>query len=128
MGVKYFYKSFYKKNRNIAFGIHFATIIYRCINFSCYMEELNIKPLGDRVVVKSIENPKKTSGGIIIPDSIKEKPQEGIVVAVGPGKKDEPMVLKVGDKVLYSKYGGTELKICDCSYLIMRVSDVYAIV
>lgn len=89
---------------------------------------LNIKPLSDRVVVKPADVEKKTSAGIIIPDNIKEKPQEGTVVAVGPGKKDEPMTLKVGDRVLYSKYGGTEFKEGDITYLIMRESDVYAII
>ncbi|CAI9430049.1 co-chaperonin GroES [Candidatus Ornithobacterium hominis] len=92
------------------------------------MSELNIKPLADRVVVKPLPAETKTASGIIIPDSAKEKPQEGEVVAVGSGKKEEPMTLKVGDKVLYGKYAGTELKLNGEDYLIMRESDVLAVV
>ncbi len=91
-----------------------------------------IKPLEDRVVVKTIEEEEKTAGGIVLPDTAKEKPQEGEVVAVGPGKLGEngdrlPMSVNVGDKVLYAKYGGTEIKIDGQEYLIMRESDVLAI-
>lgn len=94
---------------------------------------MNIKPLQDRVVVKRIEEPQKTKGGIIIPDTAKEKPSEGEVVAVGNGRvtndgKNIPMELKVGDKVLFSKYGGHELKIDGEEYIIMGQDDIYAIV
>lgn len=89
---------------------------------------VNIKPLADRVVVRPAEAEEKTKGGIIIPDSAKEKPQKGTVVAVGGGKKDEPMTVKVGDSVLYGKYAGTELTIDGQDYLIMRESDIFAVV
>lgn len=89
---------------------------------------LHIKPLADRVVIEPAPAETKTASGIIIPDSVKEKPQEGTVVAVGPGKPDEPMTLKEGDKVLYGKYAGTELKLEGNDYLIMRELDVLAIV
>ncbi|MGI9527581.1 MAG: co-chaperone GroES [Weeksellaceae bacterium] len=92
------------------------------------MSNLNIKPLADRVVVEPSPAETKTASGIIIPDSAKEKPQEGTIVAVGNGKKDEPMTVKVGDKVLYGKYAGTELKLDGNDYLIMRESDIFAIV
>ena len=84
------------------------------------MGKINIKPLSDRVVVKPIEVEKKTAAGIILPDANKEKPQEGIVINVGPGKKDEPMTLKENDHILFSKYGGTEYKIGDETFIIMR--------
>jgi chaperonin GroES len=89
---------------------------------------INIKPLADRVVVEPAPAEEKTAGGIIIPDTAKEKPQKGTVVAVGSGKKDEPMTVKVGDKVLYGKYAGTEITIDGKEYLIMRESDIYAII
>lgn len=89
---------------------------------------VNIKPLADRVVVKPAEAEATTKGGIIIPDSAKEKPQRGTVVAVGGGKKDEPMTVKVGDSILYGKYSGTELTIEGEDYLIMRESDIFAVV
>jgi chaperonin GroES len=92
------------------------------------MSEVNIKPLADRVVVMPAEAETKTASGIIIPDTAKEKPQRGTVVAVGNGKKDEPMTLKVGDAVLYGKYSGTEVQIDGKDYLIMRESDIFAIV
>lgn len=88
---------------------------------------LNIKPLADRVVVEAQAAEEKTAGGIIIPDTAKEKPVQGKVVAVGPGKKDEPTTVKVGDTVLYGKYAGTEINIEGKEYLIMRESDLYAI-
>lgn len=91
------------------------------------MAEVNIKPLADRVVVKAAEAETKTAGGIIIPDTAKEKPQRGTIVAVGPGKKDEPLTVKVGDAVLYGKYSGTEINIEGAEYLILRESDIYAI-
>ena len=91
-------------------------------------QKLSIKPLTDRIVVKSEEAETTTKGGIIIPDSAKEKPQRGEVMAVGNGKIDEPMTLKVGDKVLYGKYSGTELNVDGEDLLIMRESDVLAII
>jgi chaperonin GroES len=92
------------------------------------MADVKIKPLADRVVVKAAEAETKTAGGIIIPDSAKEKPQKGTVVAVGPGKKDEPTSVKVGDSVLYGKYSGTEITIEGTEYLIMKESDIFAVV
>ena len=92
------------------------------------MSKLNIKPLADRVVIIPLEAENKTASGIIIPDTAKEKPQKGTVAAVGPGTIDESMTLKVGDTVLYGKYAGTDLKLDGTDYLIMRESDVIAIV
>jgi len=89
---------------------------------------LNIKPLADRVVIEPAAAETKTASGIIIPDNAKEKPQQGKVMAVGKGTKEEPMTVKVGDKVLYGKYSGTELKLEGKDYLIMRESDILAIV
>ncbi|HLO70750.1 MAG TPA: co-chaperone GroES [Flavipsychrobacter sp.] len=89
---------------------------------------VNITPLHDRVIVKAAAAEEKTAGGIIIPDTAKEKPQRGTVVAAGPGKKDEPMTVKSGDTVLYGKYAGTEISIEGVDYLIMRESDILAIV
>ena len=89
---------------------------------------VNIKPLADRVLVAPAEAEQKIAGGIIIPDTAKEKPQKGTVVAVGPGKKDEPMTVKVGDAVLYGKYAGTELSLEGENYLIMKESDILAII
>ena len=89
---------------------------------------LNIKPLADRVLVEPAAAETKTASGLIIPDNAKEKPQKGKVVAVGTGKKDEPLTVKVGDTVLYGKYGGTELKLDGKDYLMMRESDIMAIV
>lgn len=97
------------------------------------MGKLNLKPLADRVIVKPAEAEEKTKGGIILPDTAKEKPIEGTIVAVGPGKVSEegkavkPEV-KVGDKVLYGKYSGTEVTVDGEQYLIMRESDIFAIV
>ena len=91
------------------------------------MDGVKIKPLSDRVIVKPLEMDKKTAGGLLLPDT-KEKPQEGIVINIGNGKKDEPMTVKIGDHVLFSKYGGTEYKVDNETYLIMRESDVYAII
>jgi chaperonin GroES len=90
--------------------------------------KVNIKPLADRVLVSPVEAEQKTAGGIIIPDTAKEKPQKGTIIAVGPGKKDEPMTVKVGDIVLYGKYSGTELQFDGENYLIMKESDIYAII
>lgn len=92
------------------------------------MGKVNIKPLADRVVVEPSPAEEKTSGGIIIPDTAKEKPQKGTVVAVGDGKKDEPLTVKEGDTVLYGKYAGTEITIDGNEYLIMRESDILAII
>jgi chaperonin GroES len=92
------------------------------------MAELNIKPLADRVVVEPAPAETKTASGLIIPDTAQEKPQQGKIVAVGNGKKDEPMTVKVGDMVLYGKFAGTEVKLDGGDYLIMRESDILAIV
>jgi len=92
------------------------------------MADLDIRPLADRVIVEPAAAETKTASGIIIPDTAQEKPQRGTVVAVGQGKKDEPMTVKVGDSVLYGKYGGTEFKYEGGDYLIMRESDIMAIV
>ncbi|WP_395054483.1 co-chaperone GroES [Flavobacterium sp.] len=89
---------------------------------------LNIKPLSDRVIVEPAAAETKTASGIFIPDTAKEKPQKGIVLAVGNGKVDEPMTVKVGDTVLYGKYAGTELKLEGKDYLIMREEDILAII
>lgn len=89
---------------------------------------MNIKPLADRVLVEPAPAEEKTAGGIIIPDTAKEKPQKGTVVAVGTGKKDEPLTVKAGDVVLYGKYAGTELNVEGADYLMMRESDILAIV
>lgn len=89
---------------------------------------LNIKPIGDRVVVEPAPAEEKTASGIYIPDTAKEKPQRGVIVAVGNGKTDEPMTVKVGDEVLYGKYAGTEFTYEGKEYLIMRESDIYAVI
>jgi chaperonin GroES len=92
-----------------------------------------LKPLGDRVVVESIEQAPTSAGGVILPDTAKEKPQEGVIIAVGPGRKTDkgeliPMELKAGDKVIYSKYSGSEIKLDGKEYLIVSEKDVLAIV
>ncbi len=87
---------------------------------------INIKPLADRVLIEPIEAETTTASGIIIPDSAKEKPQKGIVIAVGKGTKDQPMTVKKGDAVLYAKYAGTELNIEGKDYLILRESEILA--
>lgn len=92
------------------------------------MSKLNIQPLADRVIVEAAPAEEKTASGIIIPDTAKEKPQQGTVVAAGNGSKDEPMTVKVGDTVLYGKYSGTEINIEGNDYLIMKEADIYAIV
>jgi chaperonin GroES len=92
------------------------------------MAKLNIKPLADRVIIEAAAAEEKTAGGIIIPDTAKEKPQKGTVLAVGHGTKDEPMTVKEGDIVLYGKYAGTEISVDGGDYLIMRESDIVAIV
>jgi chaperonin GroES len=91
------------------------------------------RPLGDRVVVKRVEEESKTKGGIIIPDTVKEKPQEGEVISVGPGARDEtgkvqPLELKAGDKILFGKWSGTEIKLEGEDLLIMKESDVLGVI
>ena len=94
--------------------------------------KLQLKPLADRVVVKKLDAEEKTAGGIVLPDTAKEKPQQGEVLAVGPGKLDEkgtrqPMEVKVGDKILYAKYSGTEVKLVGVEYLILAERDILAV-
>ena len=96
------------------------------------MASINLRPLADRLIVEPIEQEEKTASGIILPETAKEKPQEGTVLAVGPGRKDEegkpiPMDVKEGDRVLYAKYAGTEVKLEDKKYLILKESDILAI-
>jgi len=93
---------------------------------------LKLKPLGDRVLVEPTEREEMTASGIYVPETAKERPQEGVVVAVGPGRKDDdgkliPMDVKKGDRVLYAKYGGTEVKLEDKKYLILKETDILAI-
>lgn len=92
------------------------------------MSQLTIKPLADRVLVEPAAAETTTSSGIIIPDTAKEKPQRGTIVAVGPGTADNPITVKVGDVVLYGKYAGTELNHDGTDYLIMKESDIFAII
>jgi len=92
------------------------------------MATIKIKPLADRVLIEPSSAEEKTSGGIIIPDTAKEKPQKGTVVAVGPGTTDQKITVKVGNMVLYGKYSGTEINYEGKNYLIMKESDIYAIV
>ena len=89
---------------------------------------INVKPLADRVIIEPAAAEEKTAGGIIIPDTAKEKPKKGKIIAAGNGKKDEPLTVKAGDTVLYGQYSGTEIKIDGSDYLIMRESDIFAIV
>jgi len=89
---------------------------------------VNIRPLADRVLIEPALAEETTASGIIIPDTAQEKPQRGVVVAVGPGKPDEPTTVKVGDAVLYGKYSGTDLQVEGKDYMIMRESDILAIV
>jgi chaperonin GroES len=89
---------------------------------------VNVTPLADRVLIEPAAAEEKTAGGIIIPDTAKEKPQRGKVIAVGNGKPDEPLTVKAGDNVLYGKYAGTEINIEGKDYMIMRESDIFAIV
>lgn len=92
------------------------------------MADVKIKPLADRVLVEPMQAEEKTKSGIIIPDTAKEKPQRGTVVAAGPGTKDEKMEVKIGDVVLYGKYAGSELSIEGRDYLMMRQSDILAVI
>lgn len=89
---------------------------------------MKIQPLADRVLIEPAPAEEKTAGGIYIPDTAKEKPQKGTVVAVGPGKKDEPTTVKTGDVVLYGKYSGTEIQVEGNDYLMMRESDILAVI
>ena len=89
--------------------------------------DIMIRPLADRVVIEPREAETKTASGLYIPDTAKEEPQQGVVVAAGPGKKDEPMEVKVGDQVLYGKYSGTEVTVDGNKYLIVRQSDILAV-
>ena len=95
------------------------------------MASLNLRPLGDRVVVKPLEREEVTKSGIVLPDTVKEKPQEGEVIAAGPGRLDDgerqPMDVKVGDRVLYAKYAGTEFKLEDDELLILSEKDILAV-
>ena len=90
-------------------------------------QEIGVRPLHDRILVRRMAEEEKTAGGLFIPDTAKEKPLQGTVIAAGPGKKDEPMTVKKGDKVLYGQYSGTEIKLDGGTYLIMREADVYGI-
>jgi len=92
------------------------------------MSKVSLKPLADRVLVEPAQAEETTTSGIIIPDTAKEKPQKGSIVAVGAGKKDEPLTVKVGDTILYGKYAGTEITVDGKEYLIMRESDIFAII
>lgn len=92
------------------------------------MSKVSIKPLADRVIVEVSPAEEKTASGLIIPDTAKEKPQKGKIIAVGNGKKDEPLTVKVGDTVLYGKYAGTEISVDGKDYLIMRESDIFAVI
>lgn len=92
------------------------------------MSKVNFKPLADRVLVEPAAAEEKTATGLFIPDTAKEKPQRGTIVAIGSGKPDEPITVKEGDQVLYGKYSGTEITIDGSEYLIMKESDIYGIV
>lgn len=118
------------KNRHYTFGRGFENKCFRNfqLKINSTIMSVNVKPLADRVLIEAAPAEEKTAFGIIIPDTAKEKPQKGTVVAVGPGKKDEPLTVKTGDTVLYGKYSGTELTVDGKEYLIMRESDIYAII
>jgi chaperonin GroES len=132
--------SFWQKNDNNSFildwynisvGLHTQireNFNQKNIIIMATSKKLNITPLHDRVIVKAAAAEEKTAGGIYIPDTAKEKPSKGTVLAAGPGKADEPMTVKAGDTVLYGKYAGTEIQIEGNDYLIMRESDILAIV
>lgn len=110
-------------------GTFFETLLTIQLTLKNYnMSKINFKPLADRVVIEPLAAETKTASGIYIPDSAKEKPQQGKVVAVGNGTKDEPLIVKVGDIVLYGKYSGSELKLNGADYLIMRESDILGII
>jgi chaperonin GroES len=132
--------SFWQKNDNNSFILlwynislvlhtrRVHTFTQKTNNTMATSKKLNITPLHDRVIVKAAAAEEKTAGGIYIPDTAKEKPSKGTVLAAGPGKTDEPMTVKAGDTVLYGKYAGTEIQIEGNDYLIMRESDILAIV
>lgn len=105
-------------------GVDLQTILTQ----QTIMANLTIRPLADRVIVEPAAAETKTASGIIIPDTAQEKPQRGIVRAVGGGKKDEPMTVKVGDQILYAKYAGSEIRYEGTDFLIMRESDILAII
>ena len=98
---------------------------------SVTMGKTTIKPLADRVVVRALAREEKTASGIVLPDTAKEKPQEGEVIAVGPGRREDgrliPLEVRVGDRILFSKYAGTEIKLNDEEVLVMRESDLLAV-
>jgi chaperonin GroES len=102
--------------------------LFNQIKINIHMADVKIKPLADRVLVEPMQAEEKTKSGIIIPDTAKEKPQRGTVVAAGPGTKDEKMEVKVGDVVLYGKYAGSELSVEGKDYLMMRQSDILAVI
>jgi chaperonin GroES len=110
-------------------GEFFELYYFNCLTITnTIMASVKIQPLADRVLVEPAAAEEKTAGGIIIPDTAKEKPQKGTVIAVGKGKKDEPMTVKAGDTILYGKYSGTEITYDGKDYLIMRESDILAII
>lgn len=112
----------------VSFGIKYDRPGVENFNLKLiHMAKISIKPLSDRVIIEPALAEEKTAGGIIIPDTAKEKPQRGTVVAVGPGKKDEPLTVKVDDQVLYAKYAGTEISYEGKNYLIMREADIVAV-
>lgn len=121
------YLSLFNLYCRIAIGTELENSITENLKIIIHMS-VNFKPLADRVLVEPVQAETKTASGIIIPDTAKEKPQEGTVVAVGPGKKDEPTTVKVGDRVLYGKYAGSELKLDGKDYLIVRESDLLGII
>ncbi len=134
MSVHYVLTFFYRKNCQFlsygTFSENECAYKFDFLNFKINFKimGLNIKPLADRVLVEPMAAETQTASGIFIPDTAKEKPQKGTVVAIGNGKKDQPLTVKVGDSVLYGKYAGTELKFEGKDYLIMREDDILAIV
>jgi chaperonin GroES len=118
----------FKRYFGIVYDFTLSKNLNNLITKNMAKSSLNVKPLADRVLVEPAPAETKTSGGIIIPDTAKEKPMRGKIVAVGNGKPEEPMTVKVGDTVLYGKYAGTELNVEGKEYLIMRESDIYAII
>jgi chaperonin GroES len=115
-------------NLRLGWGIYSGDLAKKLANGINGLISMNVKPLADRVLVQPAEAEEKTASGIIIPDTAKEKPMRGTVVAAGPGKKDEPTTVKVGDTVLYGKYSGTEIQVEGKDFLMMRESDIFAIV
>jgi chaperonin GroES len=122
--LKFFHDRIFRHGISFIFASYFKKLKINTI----MAKKVNVTPLHDRVIVKAAAAEEKTAGGIIIPDTAKEKPQRGVVIAAGPGKKDEPVTVKTGDTVLYGKYAGTEIQIDSEDYLIMRESDILAIV